>query len=192
MREAEVFLVFTRPLESADISYMVTGGVASIIYGEPRMTHDIDIVIDLAQDTVDTLLRVFPADEFYRPPKEVVLREVRRRQRGHFNLIDNETGFKADCYTAGSDPLHRWALRDRQRVELNEGESLWVAPPEYVIVRKLQFYRESEYEKHLDDISGMLEASPDLIDLEQIERLVERWGLGKEWERVGERSPNEE
>ena len=36
--------VFVRPLEALGIPYMVTGGVAAVIYGDPRFTRDINIV----------------------------------------------------------------------------------------------------------------------------------------------------
>ena len=62
-----------------------------------------------------------------------------------------------------------------------EGERVWVAPPEYVIVRKLEYYREGGSEKHLRDISGILELSPKEIDFKQLEELVHRYGLEKEW-----------
>jgi hypothetical protein len=51
-----------------------------------------------------------------------------------------------------------------RRIALAEGGALWLAPPEYVIVRKLEYYREGRAEKHVTDIRGMLEASDDLID----------------------------
>ena len=52
-------------LEDLQIPYLVTGAVASIAYGEPRLTNDIDIVADLKEDHVDHLVRAFPPDDFY-------------------------------------------------------------------------------------------------------------------------------
>jgi hypothetical protein len=44
MAEPELFLLFVRPLNRADIRYMVTGSVAAKFYGEPRLTHGVDFV----------------------------------------------------------------------------------------------------------------------------------------------------
>ena len=40
--EPRLIALFVRPLNECGISYLVTGGVASIVYGEPRFTRDID------------------------------------------------------------------------------------------------------------------------------------------------------
>ena len=66
---------------------MVNGAVASIIYGEPRLTHDIDLVLELSDEDAEELVEVFPLEEFYCPPIEILRLEIKRPQRGHFNLI---------------------------------------------------------------------------------------------------------
>jgi hypothetical protein len=43
---------------------MITGSVASTIYGEPRFTHDIDMVIELEPEDAERLEEVFPIEEF--------------------------------------------------------------------------------------------------------------------------------
>lgn len=100
--------------------------------------------------------------------------------RGRLNVIHYSTGYKADLYLTGHDPLHRWAMARRIRLDL-EGRWLWLAPPEYVIVRKLEYYREGRSEKHLRDIAAMLEVSSDRIALGEVETWVRAFGLQKEW-----------
>ena len=75
-----------------------------MFYGEPRLTNDVDIVVSLAEAELPGFEAAFPDAEFYRPPREVLLVELGRSRRGHFNLIDHRTGFKADIYLAGLDP----------------------------------------------------------------------------------------
>jgi hypothetical protein len=65
-----------------------------------------------------------------------------------------------------------------------EGERVRVAPPEYVIVRKLEYYREGGSEKHLRDIAGMVELSSEEIDFKQLEGFIHRYGLQKEWTKA--------
>ena len=47
MSDPDLIGLFVEPLESVGISYMITGGVASVIYGDPRFTRDIDLVMQL-------------------------------------------------------------------------------------------------------------------------------------------------
>ena len=186
MPEANLFLMFTQRLNTLGVPYMVSGSVAVIIYGEPRLTHDVDLIVVLDRAHIGRLPEVFPPKEFYCPPIEVIVVEAAREQRGHFNIIHHETGFKADVYLSGRDPLHSWGLARARRLEM-EGQVLYVAPPEYVIVRKLEYYREGGSEKHLRDIRSMLEASPEAIQIAELEELVAARGLQEAWRQVQQR-----
>lgn len=180
-----LFLRFTTRLDALGIRYMVTGSVAATLYGEPRMTHDVDLVVELSSDSdADALVAAFPEDEFYCAPAEIVRVEARRPQRGHFNIIDFESGFKADVYLSGRDEFHAWALQ-RRRTVIVDDSSVYLAPAEYVIVRKLTYYREGRSEKHLRDIEAMLAVSPDKIDREELQRWIDRFGLSTEWTLIG-------
>jgi hypothetical protein len=179
----DLLLAFIKPLNRLGLDYMVTGSMAVIVYGEPRLTHDVDIVLVLPKTAIPQLHAALPLAEFYCPPEEVLLAEAARQERGHFNLIHHASGFKADIYLASSDLLHGWGMSRRRRIEIG-GEVVQVAPPEYVIVRKLEYYREGGSEKHLRDIQGMLELSRDQIDLPEIQGWVNNLRLNAEWEQV--------
>lgn len=83
MQPLEFFTDFISPLELSDIPYFVTGSIASIFYGEPRLTHDIDIVIHLPPSDIVKLISFFPLEKYYCPPEEVVRIESKRRPYGH-------------------------------------------------------------------------------------------------------------
>jgi hypothetical protein len=176
----EPFHVFTRRFDELGLPYMISGSVAAMYYGEPRLTNDVDIVLVLKAEDAPRLQSAFPLTEFYCPPREVILEELSRPRRGHFNLIHQKTGFKADLYLSGQDPLHEWGLARSRRVDL-EGGSVTLAPPEYVVLRKLQFYREGGSEKHLRDIHRMLVALGDGWDRAELEKKVAEEGLHEEW-----------
>lgn len=177
---ADLFSLFTAPLGQAGIPYAVTGSVAGMAYGEPRFTNDIDIVIDLEVAAIDRFAAAFPIADFYCPPEEVIAVEVRRGQRGHFNVIHHDSGFKADLYPRGTDALLAWALAQARSVDV-DGTTMRLAPPEYVIVKKLEFHREGGSEKHLTDIRGMIEALGDGLDRALVARHAARLGLGDAW-----------
>ncbi|MCB0342295.1 MAG: hypothetical protein KDD59_08620 [Bdellovibrionales bacterium] len=168
-------------LESAGFKYMTTGSVAAIFYGEPRLTHDIDIVIHLDADDVKKFERLFPLAEYYCPPEEVILIEMRRRPYGHFSLIHHSTGFKADIYLEGGDELHKWAFERTKRIVVSEGRGLFLAPPEYLIIRKLEFYREGKSSKHLQDISNILPQVKDQLDMAFLNDQLKKRGLEPFW-----------
>jgi len=175
--------VFIGPLNRLKISYVVTGATASIIYGEPRLTNVLDLVVLLKVEDIARFAEAFSSTKFYCPPPEVLKIEIKRTHRGHFNLIHHETGTKADIYLAGDDELHRWALSHKRQINI-ESEQVWVAPPEYVMIRKLQYYREGGSDKHLKDIAGMVTLSSDQIDYPLLEELVGRYFLEKEWRKA--------
>lgn len=168
MTAPDLIGLFIEPLERTGLSYMVTGGVASVIYGDPRFTRDIDVVLDLAASEAEQLLQVFDAREFYVPPLEVLKEEAGRDPGGHFNIIHTETALRADVYLAGRDRLHAWAFDRRHRVSLDAG-GIWVAPPEYVVLRKLQYYSESGSDRHLRDIAMMLRISEELFNQDSLQ-----------------------
>ena len=175
--------VFVRPLNREGLRYMVTGATAAIIYGVPRLTNDLDLVVTLAAEHAARLAVLFPAEQFYCPPVEVMQAELRRARGGHFNVIEEATGYKADFYPAGSDPLHAWALEHRR--DFGEGgEPLWVAPSEYVIVRKLEYFREGGSEKHLLDIRAVLAVSGESVDMSRVDAEVAARGLQASWAQV--------
>ena len=183
MPAPELFLLFTRRLNELGARYMVTGSVAATIYGEPRLTNDVDIVLVLDQKDITRLLQLFPLSEFYCPPVEVLRVEAGREQRGHFTVIHQESGFKADFYLSGHDPLHAWGLARAKKVDF-AGEALALAAPEYVIIRKLEYVREGGSEKHLRDIRSILAASSDLIDFPELEKHIGQRGLQDAWAKV--------
>ena len=174
------------PIERLALPYCITGSVAASVYGEPRLTADIDIVLVLKLADLGALRTAFPDADYYVPPDETLHLEVSRRSRGMFNLIHHGSQFKADIYLAASDPLHAWALAHRRRIDL-DGMGAWIAPPEYVILRKLEFYREGGSDKHLRDVKFMLAATP--VDVAFLETEIARLGLHEQW-RACRESPN--
>ncbi len=186
MQSPDLLSVFIPLLEKSGASYFVTGSIASIFYGEPRLTHDIDVVIHLPQKDLTSFSSLFPLEKFYCPPEEVLQIESRRKPFGHFNLIHHETGLKADIYPDAGDKLHEWAFQRRKRIDLGEGLAVWLAPPEYLIIRKLEFFREGHSEKHLEDIRKMLPQVGQDLEKEFLNGELERRGLVEYWKRVGD------
>jgi hypothetical protein len=183
MLEPDLFLLFVRPLNRTGIRYVISGSVAAIFYGEPRVTHDMDCIVFLNASDIKKIFEFFPESDFYLPPEEAMLAETARVLNGHFNLTHRDTGFKADFYPTGRDELNAWAFRSKRSVEY-EGEVIMLASPEYVIVRKLEYYREGNAEKHLRDVHAILNVSGEKLDRTILAEWIQRRGLETEWRLV--------
>ena len=172
---------FVEPLERSDVPYAIVGSVASSVYGEPRATNDIDLLIQLSRADAGKLAEAFSPGDFYVPPREIIEIELSRSHGGHINVIALETMMKADFYPV-SVAEAGWFAR-RRALEVS-GRKLWFAIPEAVIVHKLRFFREGGGERHLRDIRGMLAVGGDEIDRGLIEEAVADFGLDQEWRKA--------
>jgi len=183
MLEPDLIELFVRPLHQLEIRYLISGSVAAMIYGEPRFTNDIDLILFLRAPDVERLRAAYPAPEFYLPPANVIATEL-NRERGQFNIIHADSSLKADCFVVGHDEFHAWAFRHARRYPFDAIE-ITLAPPEYVIVRKLEYFREGGSEKHLRDIRAMLAVSSELIDHQALTEWIRRQDVREQWDQVG-------
>ena len=183
MPEPDLIELFVGPLAYEGIRYLVSGSVAAMLYGEPRVTHDIDLVVFLRSTDLAKLPALYPQPEFYVPPQDVMASEVARPQHGCFNIIHVDTALKADFFTANRDEFHAWAFRNIKQYAAR-GVIINLAPPEYVIVRKLEYFREGGSDKHLRDIRGILSVSGAQINQADLNEWVQRLGVEVEWQKV--------
>jgi hypothetical protein len=167
--------------ERLQISYLVTGSVASMAYGEPRLTNDIDIVADVHPDHVGDLLAAFPAPEYYIDAE--MIREAIRRT-GQFNIIHPASGFKVDIIIREETPFNRSRFSRKRRLRPSKEYEADFASPEDVILKKMEYYKEGGSEKHLRDITGILRVSGEKIDRQYITFWAERLRVQEVWEAV--------
>jgi hypothetical protein len=183
VQEPDLIELFLAPLKAAGIDrYMVSGSVAAIEFGEPRATLDVDVALFIEQEAVGGLLAAFPEPEYYCPPRDVIASEIARPSRGHFNVIHLSSGLKADFYPSRNHPLFGWAFENRRSLPLS-GHDVWFAPPEYVILWKLEFFREGAGEKHLRDIRGMLAVSTGEMNLDFLTEWADKLCLNSFWRK---------
>jgi hypothetical protein len=168
-------------LEAMGIEYVIWGGVAAITYGEPRFTRDMDVLVRLHYNQVDTLARVLEEDGYY-VSVEAIRDAVDRRF--YFDTIHIETGIKIDFLVAERDPIHIWAFEHRRVKNFDEFRQAFYMPPESVILTKLQAYRNSGSTRHLDDIEGILRVSGPELDLAYVDREAARIGAFGTWREL--------
>ena len=169
--ELDVLQEVTQRLAGAHISYMVTGSMAANFYAVPRMTRDIDVVIELSVRDVDRLVRLFESD-FY-VDRDMIQTAV--RGQGMFNLIHTRLLVKVDFVVRKDSPYRIEEFSRRRRVSLKGGEVVLVAP-EDLILSKLDWAKDSRSEVQLADVRGLLASVGDL-DREYLERWARRLGI---------------
>lgn len=142
-----------------------------------------DLVVFLRAGDIVRLSEAFPAPDFYVPPADVIAAEVARPGGGQFNIIHVPSALKADFHTVSRDDFEAWAFR-HVRQHTIDGQPVRVAPPAYVILRKLEFHRQGGSEKHLRDIRAMLRISGDLLDRSALENWARIRGVEAAWRQL--------
>lgn len=175
--------LFIARLNRGGMDYAVTGGLAAIVYGHPRMTLDVDLVLQLGRTSSSTFESLWPSDEFYCPPASVIDEERARAEHGHFNVIHHDTAMRADIYLAGINPFQTWALTHAVEREI-QGERVRFAPIDYVIVYKLRFAQQGASDRHLHDIARMIEVNEEIVGGPDLDRWIDTYGVRRLWERA--------
>lgn len=155
----------TSRLEGAGVTYMVSGSMALHFYGTPRMTRDLDVVVDLVPSQAATIVRLFEEDCYI--SDTAVADAIRRRSM--FNAIHNELLEKVDFVVRKDEPYRVEELRRRRRLRVSDLEA-WVVSPEDLVLSKLVWSKDSRSELQMRDVSTILRTA------ENLDRgYLERW-----------------
>jgi hypothetical protein len=169
-----------RRLEKIGVDYFLVGSLASMYYGRPRFTNDIDLVVEIKASQVMQFENQFHIDEYYCPPPEILKDEILRR--GSFNLIHQHSGIKIDVVLRKESDFSRTEFSRRYKVQLLPQLEAYIATAEDIIIKKLDFYREGQSEKHLSDIREILAGKE--VDETYLQNWIKKLGLSEEWAKV--------
>ena len=176
--------VFLRVLEVFDrleIPYMVVGSGAVAIYGQPRMTRDVDLVVRMRREDIDTFVEELRPDYY---ADEIQIREALQRRRS-FNLIHLGSGFKFDIFPLGDAPYDEARFARRRYVTTTmwgaEPVELSVISPEDLILSKLVWYRKGGgvSEQQWNDVLGVIAVQGERLDLSYLGRWAESLGIAE-------------
>ncbi|MDH4271897.1 MAG: nucleotidyltransferase family protein [Candidatus Aminicenantes bacterium] len=181
MEPHELLRYVVECFEKLNIGYFITGAVASIAYGEPRLTNDIDIVADLSERDVPRLKGCFPEEDYYFD-EDAAADAVRRRFQ--FNIIHPASGLKIDVMVSQGNEFDISRFKRIRRIKALEDREANFASPEDVILKKMEYYAGGRSEKHLRDIAGMIKISAEIIDLDYISSWADKLGLRDTWKEV--------
>lgn len=171
-------------LERLGLIYAIGGSVAAMVYSEPRLTIDIDFMLDVEPDELARLVNEVDSWRIYISPLEAIL-ETDIPHRLPFNVIDGAAGTRADFFVAAPSGLDSSAMSRRRRLKSDRltGAKAWFLAPEDVILYKLDYYRKTGETalKHPRDITLMLAVVGEQLDLNYLDQWAAEIGVLDLW-----------
>ncbi|MBI2623771.1 MAG: hypothetical protein HYW65_04385 [Candidatus Liptonbacteria bacterium] len=173
----QLLVAIAKILKRLRIPYLVSGGIAVLIWGRPRFTADIDIVVELKSADIPRLTKELQklGEGYF--DEEMMSEAV--RTSGEFNFIDGVTGVKVDFWMwRGSDPFDfsRFGRRVGRKIL---GETVYFTSPEDLILIKLKWHRLSGSSKQLEDVESILKFSKRMLDVQYLKKWADKLGCGE-------------
>ena len=183
MREYEQGQVFGSVidvLEAVSAIYAIWGGLASVAYGEPRFTQDMDLLLRGDTLPVELFVRRLREGHFY--VDQTVVRE-RTIEGGFFNVIHEHYAIKVDFYVP-IEPNLLALIAERVYVPFDEIRRAAYITPTGVVASKLQAYVESGSTRHLDDIAGIVRVQGGRLDERWLDQRAAQLGCYGVWRGI--------
>ncbi|OGM97047.1 MAG: hypothetical protein A3B86_02850 [Candidatus Yanofskybacteria bacterium RIFCSPHIGHO2_02_FULL_38_22b] len=144
-------------LDQLKIEYFITGGLARAVWGTPRSTSDIDVVIKILESQVSLLAKALRKISRLGYIDEDTAKEA-IRNKGEFNFIDPDSGLKVDFWVAKNN--EKSLSEFRRRVLKNiEGVKIYFISPEDLILNKLEWHNQGGSAVQLEDVRSILKSS---------------------------------
>jgi len=176
--QLEFIKEIARRLDNACIPYMLTGSLAMAVYAVPRMTRDIDVVVELEPKDVKRFSSLFSGDCYV---DENMVRDA-ISSRTMFNVIHNQWIVKADFIVRKDDPYHEGEFTRRNHIDI-EGTRVAIVAPEDLILSKLVWAKESQSELQTRDVGQLIRGVKDL-DWQYLERWAGTLRVAKDLGRL--------
>jgi hypothetical protein len=171
----QLLVSIAKALDKLGIEYYVTGGFAVSVWGRPRFTADIDLIVKMAKANktglAKELLKISPKGYIDEEQIESAL-----ARSGEFNFIDPETGIKVDFWIMKNNEFERNCLKNTKKQDI--GYKVKFISPEDLIISKLIWYKQAGSTRHLEDIESVLKISK--VQLKHIEEWAAKLDLERE------------
>jgi hypothetical protein len=165
-------------LEDMHVPYMVGGSVALSVWATPRMTHDLDIVVDLPEPLIADFCNRFSMAH-YSIDADAMRASFSLKSHagmGMYSFVDSEVGLKVDLFPLrDNDPAQQFALSRRIVEEVAYGVKAYVYTAEDLLIQKLRWYALSESERQFGDCLSLV-----LTDLNRAGPLIS-WDYVENW-----------
>jgi hypothetical protein len=168
---------------------MLTGSIVSSFQGEPRSTHDIDIVVEIRGDQIAAISEAFPSDRY--SFDDVAARQA-VSNRDMFQLMEYASGDKVDFWVLKDDTFDRSVFARRYRDTIL-GITAYLLRPEDTVLRKLLWARDYESNRQYRDALGVFELQHAGLDMRYLQHWVAELKLDAIWlQMLSEAQPLDE
>jgi len=176
MEQEELLLRIGGILNKLRLPYIITGGIAVVVWGRPRFTADIDFVVELVPEKINQFL-----SELRKIDKKIYVSEGAVhdaiRRGGEFNVIHPSSGAKIDFWILKNDPFDQSRIK-RRVSKMIAGKRLYLCSPEDLILIKLQWFRKTKSTRQLEDIESVI-AIQKKLDW----KYIKRWAILQKTEK---------
>ncbi|MEK7395514.1 MAG: hypothetical protein AAB116_01125 [Candidatus Poribacteria bacterium] len=181
MSQQELLKKVIQTLDKIGIQYMITGSIVSSLQGEPRSTHDIDIIISIKKSSVDEFMGAFPFPDFYLN-KNTIFTAIDTQSM--FNLLDVKEGSKVDFWILTGEPYDQTRFSRRYAEEIM-GIKMKFSTPEDTILAKLRWAKLSGgSEKQFTDALRIFELQFVNLDMNYLEYWVKELKIESLWDQI--------
>jgi hypothetical protein len=170
--ERELLVDCLERLNRLGLPYMLAGSMASNYWGIPRSTHDLDFVVRLQPDSVESLVAAFE-DGFFIQAESV---EKALSPPYQFNALDEESALKVDFWTLREKPFEQSAFERRVEVMLFDTPAM-ITTAEDVILHKLYWHKLTPSDRQLGDAAGVYSVQRDALDTAYLEHWASILGV---------------
>ena len=179
MDPVEIVARVLRALNDLHVPYMIVGSLSSNMYGEPRMTKDADVVVQLGDTPLSALLEKLGTD--YQIDRQLGFETVTGTTRYHIRHVEDD--FLVELFELTSD-LHNQQRFERRRETTFGGVKTYVPTAEDVLVQKLRWYRRGKPPKDIQDAENVMEVQVGHLDLAYIRRWCDEHGTRELFEEL--------
>ncbi len=160
--ELEIVEDVSQKLESLGILYMLTGSMAMNYYAVPRMTRDIDLVIEILEKNIPAIVNLFEK-EYYIDPDAILLAIQSEKL---FNAIHEESFIKIDFIIRKNNTYRLEEFSRRQKISFGNFET-YIVSKEDLILSKLLWSKSSKSDLQKRDIKNLISSGYDKLYLKE-------------------------
>lgn len=173
MKPNHALNILVNQLDRTEIPHMITGSFASTYHGISRTTLDVDVVIDPSPDNFSRFLGLLAGNGFYVSEANA---KSALQTRSQFNVVHIETIWKIDLIIRKNRSFSETEFARREVAHIL-GVNTYVASAEDIILAKLEWAKNTESERQLQDIDGIIQIKADQLDRNYIALWAKRLGV---------------
>jgi hypothetical protein len=153
VNEIDILKDISTKLEHAGISFMLSGSFAMAYYSQPRMTRDLDFVVELNKSSGSMVHELFR--ESYYISKEAIEEAILHESM--FNLIHTQSVIKVDFIIRKNHEYRLAEFERREKITIADFAT-YIVSIEDLIISKLIWMKDSHSEMQKNDIKALLQA----------------------------------